>query len=187
MNPTDTDIRWKQQPFLHLSPEELEAYSKEWAFVVLLFTPPKSDTSLEEHLLNQMKWTLQSTQIVESKHSVESIQQDGQYLSFLFTSPHDALEGALELSQFQQDTFRIGAGFGDGYMFDYYQGLDLIRMKAVLPHGNLTEIQVSPSLYEKTHIPEGVGAFQCSPALAQSTGMNYWILKDYRPCLGSSC
>ena len=92
MNPTDTDIRWKQQPFLHLSPEELEAYSKEWAFVILMFTPPKPDTSLVEHLLNQMKWTLQSTQIVESENPVGSIQQDGQFLSFLFASPNHALE-----------------------------------------------------------------------------------------------
>ena len=187
MSPTDTDMRWKQHPFLQLSPEELEAYSKEWAFVVLLFTPPEPDTSLEEHLLNQMKWTLQSTQIVESTDIVESIQQDGQFLSFLFTSPTQALEAALKLSQFLQDTFRIGAGFGDGYMFDYYQSIDLIRMKSVLAHGNTSEIQVSPSLYEKTETPEGVGAFQCSPALAQSTGMQYWILKDYRSCLGSSC
>ena len=187
MNPTDTDIRWKQQPFLRLSPEELEAYSKEWAFLILLFTPPQSGTSLEEHLLNQMKWTLQSTRIVESMNPVESIQQDGQFLSFLFTSPNHALEAALKLSQFLQDTFRIGAGYGDGYMFDYYQSIDLLRMKSVLPHGNTSEIQVSPSLYKKTQTPDGVGAFQCSPALAQNTGMKYWILKDYRPCLGSSC
>jgi hypothetical protein len=175
-----SDIRWNQHPFLHLSDEELKSHSKDWAFVVLMFTPPKSGISLEDHLLNQMKWTIECTRIVESKYTVESIQQDGLFLCFLFRKPEDALSGAVDLLQPLQDSFHIGAGFGRGYLFDYYQSIDLIKMKAVLQLGSTGEIQVSPSLYDSSQLPYGVGAFQCSPALAQRSGMKYWILKDYR-------
>lgn len=187
MSKESTDIRWNQYPLLHLSNKELEAHSKEWAFVVLLFTPPKEGTSLEGYLLNKMKWTLECTRCIESNCSVESVQQDGQYLTFLFEAPSIALSSALILLRLHQHSFHIGAGFEDGYMFDHYQSIDLIKMKSVLQHGNTAEIQVSPSLYCSTSLPHGVGSFQCSPALAQRSGMNYWILKDYRSDLEQSC
>ena len=187
MSRESTEVRWNQNPLLHLSNKELEAHSKEWAFVVLLFTPPKEGTSLERYLLNKMKWTLESTRCIESLYSVESIQQDGQYLTFLFEAPGVALSSALRLLRLHQHSFHIGAGFGSGYMFDHYQSIDLIQMKSVLQHGNTTEIQVSPSLYCSTSLPHGVGSFRCSPALAQRSGMNYWILKDYRSNLEQSC
>lgn len=182
MNPAD--VRWNQNPFLQLSKEKLQAHSKEWAFVVLLFEPPKDTSSLEEYVLNKMQWTIECTRCIESQWTVESIQQDGQFLTFLFQAPSSALLSALDLLTLHQYKFRIGVGFGPGYLFDYFQSVDLIKMKSVLPYGNNIEVQVSPSLYRATEIPHGVGAFQCSPALAQISGMNYWILKDYRSELG---
>ena len=178
------DIRWNQNPFLQLSREEVQAHSKEWAFVVLLFEPPKDNSSLEDYLLHKMQWTVECTRCIESQATVESIQQDGQFLTFLFQSPSVAVLSALELLTLQQYQFHIGVGFGLGYLFDHFQSLDLIQMKSILPYGNNIELQISPTLYRSTEIPYGVGAFQCSPALAQISGMNYWILKDYRSELG---
>ena len=68
--------------------EELKAHSKEWAFVVILFfVPPNDHTSLEEYLSQKMRWTVECTRRIESRQSVESIQQDGQFLTFFFQSP----------------------------------------------------------------------------------------------------
>ena len=148
--------------------------------MILSFVAPDMHTSLEEYLSDKMRWTLESTRRIESEQSIESIQQDGQFLTFLFQSPSAALESALDLLTIHQHHFNIGVGYGRGYLFDHFQSLDLIRMKAVLAYGNTAELQVSPSVYSATEIPYGVGGFQCSPSLAQKVGMNYWILKDYR-------
>ena len=178
-----SDIQWNQHPLVNATIEQLEAHSKEWAFVVLLFTPPKAHSSLEDYLLNQMRWTIECTRVVESIHPIGSIQQDGLYLTFLFQTPQSALSSALALLRLQQHDFHIGAGFGPGYHFDHFKSLELVRLKSALPFGNTLEIQISSALREAAEVPYGVGGFQCSPGLAQRTGMNYWILKDYRSSL----
>ena len=150
------------------------------SFVLLSFVAPDTYTSLEEYLSHKTRWTLESTRRIESNHTIESIQQDGQFLTFLFQSPSAALDSALDLLMVHQHHFHIGVGYGHGYLFDHFQSLDLIRMKSALAYGNTAELQVSPSVYSAVEIPYGVGGFQCSPSLAQKVGMNYWILKDYR-------
>ena len=171
---------WKQHPLLSLSNSELTAHSKEWAFVVLLFTPPKPHVSLEEHMFNVLKWTTHCSNLAEQLESLQSIQQDGQYLTCLFEQEDEALRLTFELLKLHQHAFHVGVGLGNGYMFDYFIGNDLLRLKAALHHGNTTEIQMTPNAYHKLTLPDGVGAFQCSPLLAQRAGMNYWIVKDYR-------
>ena len=177
------DIRWNQNPLINPSNDQLEAHLQEWAFVVLMFTPPKPHFSLEEYLLNQMRWTVKCTSLVESSQTVEFIQQDGLYLTFLFESPSKALSAALTLLQQHQNDFHIGVGLGSGYHFDHFKSLELIRLKGALPYGNTGEIQISSRLKMATEVPHGIGAFQCSPKLAQRIRMNYWILKDYRSSL----
>ena len=148
-----------------------------------MFTPPKPQSTLEKYLLKRMQWTVECTRLIESVQPVVSIQHDGLYLTFLFEEPSTALSAALTLSQQQQNDFHIGAGFGSGYSFDHYKSIDLFQLKGALPFGNTFEVQISSTLKEATEMPHGIGAFQCSPALAQRTGMNYWILKDYRSSL----
>ena len=171
---------WKQHPLLSLSNSELTAHSKEWAFVVLLFTPPKSNVTLEDHMLGVLKWTTHCSKLAEQFKELQSVQQDGQYLTFLFEQVDDALRLGCELNKLHQHVFHVGVGLGNGYMFDYFIGSDLLRLKAALHQGNTTEIQMTPNAYHNLNLPDGVGAFQCSPLLAERTGMNYWIVKDYR-------
>jgi len=171
---------WKHHPLLSLSENELTAHSKEWAFVVVLFTPPRSNVSLEEHMLSVLKWTTHCSKLAERFETLQSLQQDGQYLTCLFDRVDDALLMTFELIKLHQHAFHIGIGSDKGYMFDYFIGPELLRLKAALHHGNTAEIQMTPNAYHKLTLPDGVGAFQCSPLLAQRTGMNYWILKDYR-------
>ena len=171
---------WKQQPLLSLSDAELKAHSHEWAFVVLLFTPPTQSTSIEDHMLMVLRWTTQCISLAEAIDGLQSIQQDGQYLTCLFEHAEDALKLAFEFASLHQHAFHIGVGSGNGYMFDYFIGTELLRLKGALHHGNTTEIQMTPNIYHSIILPDGVGAFQCSPILAQRTGMNYWIVKDYR-------
>lgn len=178
-----SDIRWNQQPLLQVPSEQLSAHFAERAFVVLLFTPPTPDSSLQDYLINQMQWTQRSTRIIESEHSIKSIQQDGLHLTFLFEEPQAAMSAALTLLALHQHDFHIGAGMGSGYTFDHFKSLDLFRLKGALPFGNTVELQVSSALKLATTLPNGIGAFQCSPKLAQRTGMNYWVLKDYRSSL----
>lgn len=146
----------------------------------MLFIAPKHNVSLEEHMLSVLKWTTHCSKLAEQLVDLQSIQQDGQYLTCLFENEDDALKLAFELSKLHQHTFHIGVGSGGGYMFDYFIGNDLLRLKTALHHGNTTEIQMTPNAYHKLTLPDGVGAFQCSPLLAQRAGMNYWIVKDYR-------
>ena len=96
------EIRWNQHPLVLLSEEELKAHSKEWAFVLLSFVAPDTYTSLEEYLSHKTRWTLESTRRIESNHTIESIQQDGQFLTFLFQSPSAALDSALDLLMIHQ-------------------------------------------------------------------------------------
>ena len=167
-----SDVRWNNHPFLNLSSDQLEAHSIEWAFVVLLFTPPKPYSTLEKYLFNRMQWTVECTRLIESIHPVESIQQDGLYLTFLFEDPSVALSAALTLLQQHQHDFHIGVGLGSGYSFDHFKSLELIQLKGVLPFGNTEEVQISSALREATEMPHGIGAFQCSPGLAKRTGMD---------------
>ena len=180
---SSNDIQWKDFPFLKLSNEQLQAHSKEWAFVVLYFAPSDSHSTLEEYQIKRMQRTIECTRLIETTVPVASIQNDGLFLTFLFERSEDALAAALILIQQHQHDFHIGAGSGLGYNFDHFKCLDLLQLKGALPFGNTVEVQISAKLKEETEIPHGIGAFQCSPALAQRTGMNYWILKDYRSSL----
>lgn len=112
--------------------------------------------------------------------SPDSIQQDGTHLTYFYSDPNQALSAGLQLQKLHQHLFHIAVGFGLGYQLDYIQCQDELRVKAVLPFGNTTEIQASPNLLNAIDLPDGIGSFQCSPALAQKCGMHYWILKDYR-------
>ena len=178
-----SDVSWEQNPLLNLSNDQIEAHSKEWAFVVLLFTAPETDASIEEFLFNKTKWTLNCTNLIEKHHPIDAIQQDGLYLTFLFNEPKAALFSALTLLELHQHNFHVGAGVGVGYDFDHFKCLELIRLKCALPFGNTVEVQITSALMSATTLPFGIGAFQCSALLAQRTGMNYWILKDYRSTL----
>ena len=181
-------MKWNEQSWLQLEHPDLKAHSKEWAFVVLLFLPPSKNDSLESFLLVKEQFTLSAVALLDAHCPPTSIQRDGQFLTFLFTDPSDALTASLLFLSQHSHLVHIGIGYGLGYMLDYFQSTDLLRVKAILPFGDVHEIQMSPSLQQYTPIPSGVGTFQCSPALAQATGMHYWIVKDYRtPQMAPSC
>ena len=181
-------MKWNELSFMQLNRTDVEAHSKEWAFVALLFLPPSKTDSLHYFLQAKEQFTLSAVGLLDAHCPATSIQRNDQFLTFLFNSPSDALTASLLLLAPSSHMVHIGVGYGVGYMLDYFQSTELLRLKAILPFGDTHEIQMSPSLKQCVSIPSGVGAFQCSPSLAQATGMHYWIVKDYRtPQMDPSC
>lgn len=173
-------MKWNELSLLQVNQSDLEARSKEWAFVVLLFLPPNETDTLESFLLAKEQFVLSAVGLLDAHSPAISIQRNDQFLTFLFNSPSEALTAGLLLLASASHMVHIGVGHGSGYMLDYFQSIELLRLKSVLPFGDSHEIQITPTLQQCVSIPSGVGAFQCSPALAQATGMHYWIVKDYR-------
>jgi hypothetical protein len=173
-------VKWNELSLMQVGQFDLEAHSKEWAFVVLLFLPPSKTDHLDDFLLAKEDLVLSAVGLLDTTCPPTSIQRNDQFLTFLFSSPSEALTASLLLLATASHIVNIGVGYGAGYMLDYFQSIELLRLKSVLPFGDPHEIQMSPSLQECVPMPSGVGAFQCSPALAQATGMHYWIVKDYR-------
>lgn len=171
---------WNSLPQLQHSRSELEAHSKEWAFVVLRFYPPEPSENILDFTLRRSQITTALISKVDQHSKPTSMQQDGQFLTLLFEVPTDALTCSLLLLQEHNPFFCLAIGYDQGFMFDYFQSTELLLLKSVLSYGDHHEIQMTPSLKNLVEIPEGVGTFQCSPALAKASGMNYWILKDYR-------
>ncbi len=171
---------WSSLPQLQYSHSELEAHSKEWAFVVLRFYPPEPSDNILDFILRRSQIISGLVTKIEERFEPISMQQDGQFFTLLFESPRDALICSLLLLQEHNPLFCLAIGHDQGYMFDYFQSTELLLVKLALSYGDHHEIQMSPSLKQLVEIPQGVGAFQCSPALAKASGMNYWVLKDYR-------
>lgn len=174
-----SQLKWSDSPLLQMDSAQLEAHSHEWAFLVVRFEPTGEQT-LAEYLSKRLRIKHSCVLLLDEHFPTIALQEDGQHLTCIFDDANRALSAGLLMLGQHIHSVNIGLGFGQGYQFDYFQCLDLVRLKNALPFGNSHELQVTSNFKDQCTIPDGIGAFTCPPALAKRTGLQYWILKDYR-------
>ena len=144
MSNEDPKIRWNQHPLVLLS-DRSQSPAPQWAFVILSFIPPNDHTSLEEYWSQKMRWTVDSTRRIGPRQSIDSIQQDGQFLTFLFQSPSVAMD-SFYATRFINITFTLESA-RSWLPFRSFPESWPHSNEVGTAHGNTAELQVSPSAY----------------------------------------